>query len=164
MDREILEALTPPYTSISFALPTNDYVEHRVAKAALDAAGIRYEEPGNAKPGVRGGKNLSRECCWLCGSTLNRDIYRLVFEVMYGFPTLISHRFIFTISTPMIDPGLDSEMREGFSTSSRGSCIVSTYYWRGLQLVSRGLAEEAVELLARSVALRFNVSFEVRNR
>ncbi len=164
MIRETLEALTPAYAGISFTLPTNDLGEHLHAKASLDAAGIRYDESVKTEPLETNGRGLSRKVHWLTGSTLNRDIYRLVFESMYDPPTLLSHRFVFTVSPPLINPDGDLQKLGESVTGQRGSFIVSTYYWRGLQLVSKELTEESIEQLAESIAARCSAAFEVRNR
>ncbi len=164
LDREVLEALTPPYASISFTLPTNDPGEHRDAMASLDLAGIRYDESIGSEPALEGTQSLSGKIFWLSGATLNQDIYRLVFEVMYDPPTLLSHRFVFTISPPAVDPEVNSHSQRSVPTSSLGRILVSTYYWKGLQLVSRELTEESVEQLAQRIAAEHKTSLVVRNR
>lgn len=164
VDREFLEAFTPPYASISFTLPTNDPGEHRDAMGSLDLAGIRYDESIGAESALVGTQSLSGKVFKLSGATLNQDIYRLVFEVIYGTPTLVSHRFIFTISPPRLNPEADSPSNGNVVATSRSGILASTYYWRGLQLVSRELTEESVERFAGKVAEGRNVSLIVRNR
>lgn len=164
MNREVLEDLTPPYASISFTLPTNDLSEHQDAKNSLDAAGIRYDESTGSGSAITGTYSPSAKVYWLSGDTLNRDIFRLIFEVMYGSPTLVSHRFIFTISPPLVNPEADLPIQRNTQSTLHWKCMVSTYYWKGLQLVSRGLAEESIELLVREIAVKRGVSFIVRNR
>jgi hypothetical protein len=164
INRELLEALTPPYSSISFTLSTNEPGEHRDAMGSLAQAGIRYDESVDSESALAGTQSLSGKVFKLSGSTLNAEIYRLAFEVMYGTPTLVSHRFIFTISPPRLNPELDSLNQGSLPVSSEGNILVSTYYWRGLQVISRGLSEESLERLAGRVAVGRNASLLVRNR
>ncbi len=164
VNREFLEALTPPYASISFTLPTNDLGEHRDAMGSLSLAGIRYDESIGPESALAGTQSPSGKIFKLSGSTLNREIYRLVFEVMYDTPTLVSHRFTFTISPPLLNPEADSSGAGNVPMNLRGSILVSTYYWSGLQLVSRELSEESLERLAGKVAEGCNASVLVRNR
>lgn len=164
VNREVLEALTPPYAGISFTFPTNDPGEHRDAMGSLNLAGIRYDESIGPESALAGTQSLSGKVFKLSGSTLNREIYRLVFEVMYDTPTLVSHRFTFTISPPSLNPEVESSVLEDASLNSQGKIFVSTYYWRGLQLVSRDLTEESVERLAGRLAEGRNASLLVRNR
>ncbi len=164
VDRELLDVLTPPYSSISFALPTSDPGEHRDAMSSLDLAGIRYNETISAESALAGTQSPSGKVFKLSGATLNREIYRLVFEVMYDTPTLVSHRFIFTISPPLLNLEVNSSDSGNVTANAHGNILVSTYYWRGLQLVSRELREESVERLAGKVAEGHNASLLVRNR
>ena len=164
LNREFLEALTPPYASISFTLPTSDPGEHRDAMGSLDLAGIRYDESVGAESALAGTQSLSGKVFKLSGATLNREIYRLVFEVIYDTPTLVSHRFIFNISPPPFDLEANSSRDGSISMNSRSSILVYTYYWRGLQLVSRELNEESVERLAGKLAEERKASLIVRNR
>ncbi len=164
LDREVLEALTPPYASISFTLPTNDPGEHRDAMAALDLEGIRYDESIGSESALEGTQSPSEKVFWLSGATLNQDIYRLVFEVMYDPPTLVSHRFVFTISPSAVNPEVNSHSQRTDPSNSHWKILVSTYYWKGLQLISRELREESVEQLAQRIAAEHKTSLVVRNR
>ncbi len=161
VNKELLEALTPAYAIISFTLPTSEPGEHQNAMNSLNLAGIRYDESIGPESALVGTQSPSGRVFKLGGATLNAEIYRLVFEEMYDTPTLVSHRFIFTISPPLLNPELDSQRSP---MNSHGRILVSTYYWRGLQVVSRELAEESLERLAGRVAERRNASLQVRNR
>ena len=164
LDREVLEALTPPYSGISFTLSTNDPGEHRGAMASLYLAGIQYDESMSSESALEGTQSPSGKIFWLSGATLNQDIYRLVFEVMYDPPTIISHRFVFTISPPAINPEVNSHDTQVVPSNSHGRILVSTYYWKGLQVVSRALTEESIEKLAQRIAAEHKTSLVVRNR
>ena len=164
LDREVLEALTPAYASISFTLPTNDPGEHRDAMTSLDLAGIRYEESIGSESALESNQSPSGKVFWLSGATLDQDIYRLVFEEMYDPPTLLSHRFAFTISPQAVNPEMNPNGQRSVATNSAGKILVSTYYWKGLQLVSRELSEESVERLAQKIAAERKTSLVVRNR